>query len=77
MLADWLRHTSALTVPVSAAAEILGIGRTTAYESAKRGEIPSLRLGRRLVVPVEGLRAMLGVRFVGQGEVVPNPELGD
>jgi excisionase family DNA binding protein len=36
---------------VSEAAEALGISRSLAYELVARQEIPSLRLGRRIVVP--------------------------
>jgi excisionase family DNA binding protein len=37
------------------AGEVLGISRSLAYELVRRGEIPSLRLGRRIVVPVHAL----------------------
>jgi excisionase family DNA binding protein len=47
---------------VEHAAKLLGIGRNTAYDAVKRGEIPSLRLGRRLVVPVGKLMELLGER---------------
>jgi excisionase family DNA binding protein len=43
------------TISVSEAAQLLGIGRTAAYEAARRGELPTRRLGRRLVVPVPWL----------------------
>ena len=43
-----------LTVTVEEAASLLSLGRTAAYEAARRGEIPTRRLGRRLIVPVEG-----------------------
>jgi excisionase family DNA binding protein len=48
-----------LTLKVEEAAEALGISRALAYELVARGEIPSLRLGRRIVVPRRGLEAML------------------
>ena len=48
------------TCTVDEAAERLGIGRALAFRLAKRGELPVLRLGRRLVVPEVGLRRMLG-----------------
>jgi excisionase family DNA binding protein len=48
------------TITVEQAAPILGIGRSTAYVLARCGELPTLRLGRRYVVPVAGLRRMLG-----------------
>jgi len=36
---------------VTEAATILGISRTTAYECVNNGSIPSIRLGRRIVIP--------------------------
>jgi excisionase family DNA binding protein len=47
------------TVSVEEAAEILGIGRSLAYELARAGRIPALRLGKRLVVPRRALDALL------------------
>jgi excisionase family DNA binding protein len=40
-------------------AEWLGISRNSVYEAVHRGEIPSLRLGRRIVVPRAALERML------------------
>jgi excisionase family DNA binding protein len=48
-----------ITLTVEEAGALLGISRTLAYELVRRGEIPSLRLGRRVVVPVRALEAML------------------
>lgn len=47
------------TLTVEEAAKALGIGRGTAYEAVKRGEIPSIRVGRRLVVPRVALERLL------------------
>ena len=47
-----------LTVPE--AAEVLGISRTTGYALVANGELPSLRLGRRLVIPIRALEELLG-----------------
>jgi excisionase family DNA binding protein len=44
-----------VTITVTEAAMLLGIGRTAAYEAARRGELPTRRLGHRLVVPVPWL----------------------
>ncbi len=49
------------TVSVPEAGEFLGIGRATAYEAAKAGDLPTIRLGKRLVVPTAALRRMLGL----------------
>jgi excisionase family DNA binding protein len=49
-----------LTLTVEQAAKLLGIGRSTAYELVHTGDIPSLRLGRRIVVPVNRLAQMIG-----------------
>lgn len=50
-----------LTLTVEQAATVLGIGRSTAYELVHTGAIPSLRLGRRIVVPIGLLATNLGV----------------
>lgn len=49
------------TISVEQAAQVLGLGRTAAYEAARRGQFPTRRLGRRLVVPVPALLEWLGV----------------
>ncbi len=49
------------TISVEEAGELLGISRRSAYRAAARGELPTLRLGRRLVVPTAKLLALLGV----------------
>ena len=50
------------TISVPEAARRLGIGRNQGYECARRGEIPTLRLGKRVVVPVAAFEAMLAVK---------------
>ena len=50
-----------LTCTVPEAGALLGIGRDAAYSAAERGEIPTLRLGRRLVVPVAKLLQLVGL----------------
>lgn len=47
------------TYTVDQAAELLGIGRNTAYEAVRRGEIPTIKIGRRLLVPRTALERML------------------
>jgi excisionase family DNA binding protein len=47
------------TLTVSEAAIVLGVSRSTAYELARTGDLPSLRLGRRIVVPTDALRSLL------------------
>lgn len=47
------------TITIEQTARLLGLGRTAAYEAARRGEFPTRRLGRRLVVPVPALLAWL------------------
>jgi excisionase family DNA binding protein len=49
-----------LVVSVTEAAELLGISRGLAYELARDGQLPSLRLGRRLVAPRAALLTWLG-----------------
>jgi len=48
-----------LTLTVEEAAELLGISRGLAYELVKRGELPRLQLGRRVVVPRKALEDLI------------------
>lgn len=48
------------TITIEQAAQVIGVGRTAAYDAARRGELPTRRLGRRLLVPVPALLAFLG-----------------
>lgn len=50
-----------VTITVEEAAELVGMSRSAAYRAAARGQLPTLRLGRRLRVPTATLLAMLGL----------------
>ena len=50
----------AKTQTIEEAAKELGIGRNQAYAAAKRGEIPTIRIGKRILVLREPLRRLLG-----------------
>jgi len=47
------------TLTVQQAAQRLGIGRWAAYEAVRAGQIPSLRVGRRILVPLPAFEKML------------------
>ena len=47
------------TISVEAAANLIGISRQAAYDAANRGEIPVIRIGRRIRVKARPLFAML------------------
>jgi len=40
---------------------MLGVSRAFAYELVARGELPTIRLGRRVMVPKVALLAMVGL----------------
>lgn len=48
-----------LTLTVQEASEILGISRAHAYELVRTNDIPSVKLGRRIVVPRHALDKMI------------------
>ncbi|MBE9500994.1 MAG: helix-turn-helix domain-containing protein [Chloroflexi bacterium] len=48
-----------LALSVKAAARISGLSRASAYEAARTGQIPSLRFGKRIVVPRAASNRML------------------
>ena len=47
------------TYTVLEVAEILGIGRNTAYEICRTGEIPTIRIGGRVLVPRTAIDELL------------------
>jgi len=48
-----------LTLTVEEAGERLGISRALAYEMARTGQLPTLRFGKRIVVPKKAIETML------------------
>jgi excisionase family DNA binding protein len=55
------------TLSVEEAARILGVGRGTAYDAVRTGELPHVRVGRRIVVPRHALNALLGMNEAPNG----------
>jgi excisionase family DNA binding protein len=51
--------TARRVVTVGEAAAILHISRGSAYQAAKANEIPTIRIGRRLLVPLAALERLL------------------
>ena len=51
------QHSICYSVPQ--AAKLLGIGRTKAYALVKANQIPHVRIGRRILVPKQGLQLWL------------------
>lgn len=51
--------TERLAVTVPRAAEMLGLGRTKTWELVRRGRLRSLRVGKRVLVPVRELERFL------------------
>jgi excisionase family DNA binding protein len=47
------------TRSVEEAARILGISRASAYSAAKSGDLPTIRMGNRLLVPEAALEKLL------------------
>jgi excisionase family DNA binding protein len=50
-----------LVYSVEEAAKLLGISRSLAYEAVHRGEVPSMRIGRRILVPKAALKRYLSL----------------
>jgi excisionase family DNA binding protein len=54
-------------------ASLLRISRGSAYEAAKRKEIPTIRIGRRLLVPSDALERLLSGKTADEAERSPSP----
>ena len=54
-----------LTLKVGEAAKLLGISRGLAYQLAREGKLPVIRLGRRMLVPKKALEMLLSGQTFG------------
>ena len=53
-------YTVPATITVEEVGRMLGVSRSAAYRAVARDEIPTIRIGRRLLVPTAKLFEMLG-----------------
>ena len=59
-------QSKAATMTVSQTAVVLGISRWSAYECVREGSIPSIRLGRRIVVPRRAIDELLATAWAAE-----------
>jgi excisionase family DNA binding protein len=52
--------TERRTYDVDEAAEILGIGRGQCYAAVRRGQIASIKIGKRVLIPRTAIDRLLG-----------------
>jgi excisionase family DNA binding protein len=48
-----------LTVTVERAGKLLGLSRNSAYAAARNGQLPVIRIGKRILVPKAQLERLL------------------
>ena len=48
-----------LAISVPEAGALLGLSRNSAYEAARRGEIPTIKIGKRILVPLVALERLI------------------
>jgi hypothetical protein len=53
--------TQELAVPISTTSLALGTGQYAVRQGIKAGDIPSIRVGRKIMVPTAPLRKLLGI----------------
>jgi excisionase family DNA binding protein len=53
------------TMTIDEARTALRLSRSSAYDAARSGDLPTVRVGRRLLVPTAALRRMLQLDEVG------------
>jgi len=65
-----------LTYSVPQAGRLLGLGRNAAYAAAQRGDIPTLRIGRLLLVPKIPFHRMVGISGIVTATPAQTSDLG-
>lgn len=53
---------------IEEAAQSLGVGRTTVYDLMSSGELESVKVGRRRIIPVDAIGAFLAARRAAAAE---------
>lgn len=51
--------TEKLTVSVNEASKILGLSRNAAFKAAKSGQLPSFKIGKRILIPKNKLMSLI------------------
>ncbi len=59
--------TEPLALTVREVLRIVPLGRTAIYDAIRRGDIPSVRVGGRVLIPVAALKEKFGVGTPQQG----------
>ena len=54
-----MTDTAARVCTVEEAAKMLRISRSSAYEGVRTGQIPSVKIGKRLLIPLAALERLL------------------
>ena len=69
-----------LVLTVEEAGALLSLGRSASYDAVRRGDIPTIRIGKRILVPRKALEQMLegydGQERDSSGLVKTNAALG-
>ena len=58
------------------AAELLGVGRSTIYALLASGDVPSVRVGRSVRLPLEAVRQWVAARAAGTLQDTEAPREG-
>ena len=59
-MAQEITEVKRRTVDVKEVSAILGISRLTVYKMARSGQLPTLKIGSRILVPIAKLKQLLG-----------------
>jgi excisionase family DNA binding protein len=51
-----------LTLTVEETAKLLDLSRSLTYEAVRNGTIPSVKIGRRYLIPKQGIERMLDIQ---------------
>jgi len=62
------KRTQRLTLNATEAANVIGVSPRLLWSLTNRGEVPHVRIGRRIVYPIAAIEAWLAARAKGGAE---------
>lgn len=63
-----MQTSERLTYSVREAAQMLGLSKNSVYQAVMKGQVPHVKIGKRILIPKAKLRLLLGDSEIKDGQ---------